>query len=147
MYKISARVGNMIVNGSVDGENLTEEQIQAKAKAIFGEAIAMNRERAKLNNKEKLPDLDVKLDKSKEVDIENMPIQYEEILPEEKPQEPIKEKVYEAAKLDGLSRKELIEQEVLAERKLEQIRAALKATEEKEKEEIGRSLVAETAEK
>lgn len=96
----------------------------------------MNVEKAKLSGKEiKMPD------------IEKLPIQYEEILPEEKPQEPIKEKVYEAAKLDGLSRKELIEQEVLAERKLEQIRAALKATEEKEKEEIGRSLVAETAEK
>lgn len=153
MYKITARVGNMILNGSIDGENLTEEQIQEKASAIFSEAIAMNRERAKLNDKvklkgkTKLPDLDVKLDKSKEVDIENIKIEYEEILPEEKQQEPIKEKVYEAAKLDGLSRKELIEQEVLAERKLEQIRAALKATEEKEKEEIGRSLVAETAEK
>lgn len=136
MYKITARIGNMILNGSIDGENLTEQQIQEKASAIFREAIVMNVEKAKLSGKEiKMPD------------IEKLPIQYEEILPEEKPQEPIKEKVYEAAKLDGLSRKELIEQEVLAERKLEQIRAALKATEEKEKEEIGRSLVAETAEK
>jgi hypothetical protein len=136
MYKITARIGNMILNGSIDGENLTEKQIQEKAGAIFREAIVMNVEKAKLSGKEiKMPD------------IEKLPIQYEEILPEEKPQEPIKEKVYEAAKLDGLSRKELIEQEVLAERKLEQIRAALKATEEKEKEEIGRSLVAETAEK
>jgi hypothetical protein len=136
MYKITARIGNMILNGSIDGENLTEKQIQEKAGAIFREAIVMNVEKAKLSGKEiKVPDL------------EKLPIQYEEILPEEKPQEPIKEKVYEAAKLDGLSRKELIEQEVLAERKLEQIRAALKATEEKEKEEIGRSLVAETAEK
>jgi hypothetical protein len=136
MYKITARIGNMILNGSIDGENLTEKQIQEKASAIFREAIVMNVEKAKLSGKEiKMPD------------IEKLPIQYEEILPEEKPQEPIKEKVYEAAKLDGLSRKELIEQEVLAERKLEQIRAALKATEEKEKEEIGRSLVAETAEK
>lgn len=136
MYKITARIGNMILNGSIDGENLTEKQIQEKAGAIFREAIVMNVEKAKLSGKEiKMPD------------IEKLPIQYEEILPEEKPQEPIKEKVYEAAKLDGLSRKELLEQEVLAERKLEQIRAALKATEEKEKEEIGRSLVAETAEK
>lgn len=136
MYKITARIGNMILNGYIDGENLTEKQIQEKASAIFREAIVMNVEKAKLSGKEiKMPD------------IEKLPIQYEEILPEEKPQEPIKEKVYEAAKLDGLSRKELLEQEVLAERKLEQIRAALKATEEKEKEEIGRSLVAETAEK
>ena len=136
MYKITARIGNMILNGSIDGENLTEKQIQEKAGAIFREAIVMNVEKAKLSGKEiKMPD------------IEKLPIQYEEILPEEKPQEPIKEKVYEAAKLDGLSRKELLEQEVLAERKLEQTRAALKATEEKEKEEIGRSLVAETAEK
>ena len=136
MYKITARIGNMILNGSIDGENLTEKQIQEKASAIFREAIVMNVEKAKLSGKEiKMPD------------IEKLPIQYEEIFPEEKPQEPIKEKVYEAAKLDGLSRKELIEQEVLAERKLEQIRAALKESEEKEKEEIGRSLVAETAEK
>lgn len=136
MYKITARIGNMILNGSIDETGLTEKQIQEKASAIFREAIVMNVEKAKLSGKEiKMPD------------IEKLPIQYEEILPEEKPQEPIKEKVYEAAKLDGLSRKELLEQEVLAERKLEQIRAALKATEEKEKEEIGRSLVAETAEK
>ena len=149
MYKIKARIGNMILNGSIDGENLTEEQIQAKAKAIFGEAIAINRERAKLDDKvklkgkEKLPDLDVKLDKPKEVDIENIKIEYEEILPEEKQQEPIKEKVYEVVKLDGLSRKELIEQKILAEKKLEQINAALKETEEKEKKEIEKSLKAE----
>ena len=136
MYKITARIGNMILNGSIDETGLTEKQIQEKAAAIFREAIVINVEKAKLSGKEiKLPDLD------------KLPIQYQEILPEEKQQEPIKEKVYEAAKLDGLSRKELLEQQILAERKLEQIRAALKATEEKEKEEIGRSLVAETAEK
>jgi len=64
-------------------------------------------------------------------------------LPEEKQQEPIKEKVYEAAKLDGLSRKELIEQKILAEKKLEQIDLAIKESEDKEKEEIAASLVKE----
>jgi len=99
MYKISARVGNMILNGSIDETGLTEKQIQEKAAAIFREAIVMNVEKAKLSGKEiKLPDLD------------KLPIEYEEILPPEQPEEPIKEKIYEAAKLDGLSRKELIEQ-------------------------------------
>ncbi len=132
MYKISARVGNMIVNGSIDETGLTEKQIQDKAAAIFREAIVMNVEKAKLSGKEiKLPDLD------------KLPIQYQEILPEEKQQEPIKEKVYEAAKLDGLSRKELIEQKILAEKKLEQIDLAIKESEDKEKEEIAASLVKE----
>lgn len=132
MYKITARIGNMILNGSIDGENLTEKQIQEKASAIFREAIVMNVEKAKLSGKEiKVPDL------------EKLPIQYEEILPEEQSQEPIKEKVYEAAKLDGLSRKELLEQQILAEKKLEQIIQALKESEDKEKEEIAASLVKE----
>lgn len=143
MYKITARVGNMILNGSIDGENLTEEQIQEKASAIFSEAIAMSRERAKLNNKTKLPDLDAKLGKPKEADTEKLKIEYEEILPEEKQQEPIKEKIYEAAKPDGLSRKELIEQKILAEKKLEQIDLAIKESEDKEKEEIANSLIKE----
>jgi hypothetical protein len=132
MYKITARVGNMILNGSIDETGLTEKQIQDKAAAIFREAIVMNVEKAKLSGKEiKLPDLD------------KLPIQYQEILPEEKQQEPIKEKVYEAAKLDGLSRKELIEQKILAEKKLEQIDQAIKESEDKEKEEIAASLVKE----
>jgi len=132
MYKITARVGNMILNGSIDETGLTEKQIQEKAAAIFREAIVMNVEKAKLSGKEiKLPDLD------------KLPIQYQEILPEEKQQEPIKEKVYEAAKLDGLSRKELIEQKILAEKKLEQIDLAIKESEDKEKEEIAASLVKE----
>jgi len=132
MYKITARVGNMILNGSIDETGLTEKQIQDKAAAIFREAIVMNVEKAKLSGKEiKLPDLD------------KLPIQYQEILPEEKQQEPIKEKVYEAAKLDGLSRKELIEQKILAEKKLEQIDLAIKESEDKEKEEIAASLVKE----
>jgi len=132
MYKITARVGNMILNGSIDETGLTEKQIQDKAAAIFREAIVMNVEKAKLSGKEiKLPDLD------------KLPIQYQEILPDEKQQEPIKEKVYEAAKLDGLSRKELIEQKILAEKKLEQIIQALKESEDKEKEEIAASLVKE----
>jgi len=133
MYKITARVGNMILNSSIDETGLTEKQIQEKASAIFREAIVMNVEKAKLSGKEiKLPDL------------EKLPIEYEEILPEEKPQEPIKEKVYEAAKLDGLSRKELIEQKILAEKKLEQINVALKESEDKEKEDIANSLKVET---
>ena len=132
MYKITARVGNMILNGSIDETGLTEKQIQDKAAAIFREAIVMNVEKAKLSGKEiKLPDLD------------KLPIQYQEILPEEKQQEPIKEKVYEAAKLDGLSRKELIEQKILAEKKLEQIDLAIKESEDKEKEEIANSLIKE----
>lgn len=132
MYKITARIGNMILNGSIDETGLTEKQIQEKASAIFREAIVMNVEKAKLSGKEiKMPD------------IEKLPIQYEEILPEEKSQEPIKEKVYEAAKLDGLSRKELIEQYILAEKKLEQINVALKESEDKEKEEIANSLIKE----
>ena len=132
MYKITARIGNMILNGSIDETGLTEKQIQEKASAIFREAIVMNVEKAKLSGKEiKLPDL------------EKLPIQYEEILPEEKPQEPIKEKVYEVVKLDGLSRKELIEQKILAEKKLEQIDQALKESEDKEKQEIANSLIKE----
>ena len=132
MYKITARVGNMILNGSIDETGLTEKQIQDKAAAIFREAIVMNVEKAKLSGKEiKLPDLD------------KMPIEYEEILPPEQPEEPIKEKIYEAAKLDGLSRKELIEQKILAEKKLEQIDLAIKESEDKEKEEIAASLVKE----
>ena len=132
MYKITARVGNMILNGSIDETGLTEKQIQDKAAAIFREAIVMNVEKAKLSGKEiKLPDLD------------KLPIQYQEILPEEKQQEPIKEKVYEAAKLDGLSRKELIEQKILAEKKLEQIDLAIKESEDKEKQEIANSLIKE----
>jgi cyanate lyase len=132
MYKISARVGNMILNGSIDETGLTEKQIQEKAAAIFREAIVMNVEKAKLSGKEiKLPDLD------------KLPIEYEEILPPEQPEEPIKEKIYEAAKLDGLSRKELIEQKILAEKKLEQIDLALKESEEKEKQEIENSLIKE----
>ena len=132
MYKITARIGNMILNSSIDETGLTEKQIQEKAAAIFREAIVINVEKAKLSGKEiKLPDLD------------KMPIQYEEILPDEQPQEPIKEKVYEAAKLDGLSRKELIEQKILAEKKLEQIDLAIKESEDKEKEEIANSLIKE----
>lgn len=132
MYKITARVGNMILNGSIDETGLTEKQIQDKAAAIFREAIVMNVEKAKLSGKEiKLPDLD------------KLPIEYEEILPPEQPEEPIKEKIYEAAKLDGLSRKELIEQKILAEKKLEQIIQALKESEEKEKQEIENSLIKE----
>ncbi len=132
MYKITARIGNMILNGSIDGENLTEKQIQEKASAIFREAIVMNREKAKLNGKEVLP-----------IDLEKLKIEYEEILPPEPPQEPIKEKIYEAAKLDGLSRKELIEQKILAEKKLEQIDLAIKESEDKEKQEIANSLIKE----
>jgi len=132
MYKITARVGNMILNGSIDETGLTEKQIQEKAAAIFREAIVMNVEKAKLSGKEiKLPDLD------------KLPIEYQEILPDEQPQEPIKEKIYEAAKLDGLSRIELLEQQILAEKKLEQIIQALKESEEKEKQEIENSLIKE----
>jgi len=132
MYKITARVGNMILNSSINETGLTGKQIQDKASAIFREAIVMNREKAKLSGKEiKLPNLD------------KLPIQYQEILPDEQPQEPIKEKIYEAAKLDGLSRIELLEQQILAEKKLEQIIQALKESEEKEKQEIENSLIKE----
>jgi len=132
MYKITARVGNMILNSSINETGLTGKQIQDKASAIFREAIVMNREKAKLSGKEiKLPNLD------------KLPIQYQEILPDEQPEEPIKEKIYEAAKLDGLSRKELLEQQILAEKKLEQIIQALKESEDKEKQEIENSLIKE----
>jgi len=125
MYNISMKVGNKTISGILEDNNLTSEQIQSKGWTILRDAVEIHAPHV------------LRSDKGKS---ELPTIEYEEIIEPQQEVEPAKEKVYELPDLTSLSRKQLLEQKILAERKLQKIEETLVEHEKLEKEEIEGSL-------
>lgn len=134
MYILKTKVGNSEFQTTIDETGLTPEQIQDRGQGVFLEAISFNR--AKIHLK-KQDEIDGK--KLKDIMDKPLKISWEEILPPVVEEE-IKEKVYEVDDYSALTRQELLEQQVMAERKLALINYALTQLAVKEKEKIEKSL-------
>jgi hypothetical protein len=135
MYILKTKVGNSEFQTTIDETGLTPEQIQERGQSAFLEAISFNR--AKIHLK-KQDEIDGK--KLKDIISEPLKISWEEILPPVPTEEELKEKVYELPDLEGLTRLELLEQQIITERKLAAINDKLTALEADEKEKIEKSL-------
>lgn len=135
MYILKTKVGNSEFQTTIEETGLTPEQIQDRGQGIFLEAISFNR--AKIHLK-KQDEIDGK--KLKDIISEPLKISWEEILPPEPTEEELKEKVYELPDLEGLTRTQLLEQQIITERKLAEINDKLSALEADEKEKIEKSL-------
>lgn len=135
MYILKTKVGNSEFQTTIEETGLTPEQIQDRGQGIFLEAIAFNR--AKIHLK-KQDEIDGK--KLKDIISEPLKITWEEILPPEPTEEELKEKVYELPDLEGLTRTQLLEQQIITERKLAEINDKLAAHEADEKGKIEKSL-------
>jgi hypothetical protein len=134
MYILKTKVGNSEFQTTIDETGLTPEQIQERGQSAFLEAISFNR--AKIHLK-KQDEIDGK--KLKDIISEPLKISWEEVLPPVVEEE-IKEKVYEVEDYSGLTRQELLEQQIITEKKLALIAYALTQLAVKEKEKIEKSL-------
>ena len=128
MYNIYLTIGNKTFSGILEDSNLTEDQIQKKGMALFQPAIAMSMATIKLKKHEVVEGKDIE-----STIMENLKIEWQEI--KEPEQEGI-QKIYEIEDLSNLTRLELIEQQILNQKKAEKIQTALDQLHEKEIEEI-----------
>jgi hypothetical protein len=134
MYILKTKVGNSEFQTTIDETGLTPEQIQERGQVAFLEAISFNRAKIHLKKQDEIDGKTLK-------DIMDKPlkISWEEILPPVVEEE-IKEKVYELDDFSGLTRQELLEQQIITEKKLALIAYALTQLAVKEKEKIEKSL-------
>ena len=137
MYHLKTRVGNSTFETTLNEVGLTNEQIQEKGQGIFLEAISFNRAKIHLKKQDEIDGKTLK-----DIISEPLKITWEEILPPEPTEEELKEKVYELPDLERLTRLELLEQQIITERKLVAIGDKLAALEADEKEKIEKSLKA-----
>lgn len=134
MYILKTKVGNSEFQTTIDETGLTPEQIQERGQVAFLEAISFNRAKIHLKKQDEIDGKTLK-------DIMDKPlkISWEEVLPPVVEEE-IKEKVYELDDYSGLTRTELLEQQIITEKKLALIAYALTQLAVKEKEKIEKSL-------
>jgi hypothetical protein len=129
MYILKTKVGNSTFETTLNEMGLTPEQIQERGQSAFLEAISFNRAKIHLKKQDEIDGKTLK-------DIMDKPlkISWEEVLPPVVEEE-IKEKVYELDDFSGLTRQELLEQQIITEKKLALTQLAVK-----EKEKIEKSL-------
>lgn len=135
MYILKTKVGNSTFETTLNEMGLTPEQIQERGQSAFLEAISFNRAKIHLKKQDEIDGKTLK-----DIMSDPLKITWEEILPPEPAEEEPKEKVYELEDYSGMTRQELLEQQVIAERKLALIAYALTQLAVKEKEKIEKSL-------
>jgi hypothetical protein len=138
MYNIKLTVGNKVFKGVLLGENLTDEQIRQKGLAMFQTSINMHKAKTVLKEHEKVDG-----QKIDETMLDPIKIEYQKVGTEA---EGGIEKIYEIADLTGLTRQQLLEQEILTKRKLVKIGEALLELARQERDEIENSLKEEVIE-
>ena len=130
MYKLKMRINNKVLAAILPGSNLSKEEIEKRGKALFQSAFGMHIAQKKLSKREMVDGKSIRINDMSE-------IEYTEI-PEDIPEGT--EKIYDLPSLEGLTRQQLVEQEILANRKLKKIREAITEIDQQEREAIEKSL-------